>query len=71
MNVKNSKNKNNNLQKSLPNAVTIFFFLQIVRSLVLFPFMFPHSAFEVFVDPRYGQFLVVMDFRILFSLENW
>ena len=29
MSVKNSKNKNNNLQKPLPNAVTIFF-LQII-----------------------------------------
>ena len=40
MDVKNSKNKNNNLQKPLPNTITIFFFFQIVHSLVLFPFMF-------------------------------
>ena len=45
MTVNNSKNKNNNLQKPLPNTVTIllylFIFFQIVHSLVFFfPFMF-------------------------------
>ena len=29
MSVKNSKNKKNNLQKPLPNAVTIFFFFKL------------------------------------------
>ena len=38
MNIKNSKIKNNNLQKPLPNTVTIylFIFLQIVRSFSFF-----------------------------------
>ena len=45
MNIKNSKNKKNNLQKPLPNTVTIYLFIQIVRSLILFPFMF-HQIFS-------------------------
>ena len=46
MNVKNFKNKNNNLQKPLPNTITFFFLLQIVCSLVLFPFMFNQTFFN-------------------------
>ena len=52
MNVKNSKNKNNNFQKPLPNIVTIFFFffLKIMHSLVLFPFMFPQTFSLIYVN---------------------
>ena len=35
MNVKNSKNKNNNFQKPLPNIVTNFFYFLFLRLCVL------------------------------------
>ena len=52
MNIKNSKIKNNNLQKPLPNTVTIylFIFLQIVRSFSFFLFMF-HQTFSNNIKP--------------------
>ena len=58
MNVKNSKNKNNNLQKPLPNTVTIYLFIQIVPSLVLFPFMF-HQTFSNW--PKYLSYILTLN----------
>ena len=57
MNIKNSKNKNNNLQKPLPNIVFFFFFL-IVHSLVLFPFMF-HQTFST--RPKYLSYMLTLN----------
>ena len=47
MNVKNSKNENNNLQKLLPNTVTIYFYFYFSNCafFILFPFMF-HQTFS-------------------------
>ena len=59
MNIRNSKNKNNNLQKPLPNTViNFFFFFQIVRSLVLFPFMF-HQTFSNW--PKYLSYMLTLN----------
>ena len=59
INVKNSKNKNNNLQKPLPNTITIYLFIfQIVRSLVLFLFMF-HQTFSNW--PKYLSYMLTLN----------
>ena len=57
MNIRNSKNKNNNLQKPLPNTIIIFFF-QIVHSLVLFPFIF----YQTFSNwPKYLSYMLTLN----------
>ena len=62
MNIKNSKNKNNNLQKPLPNTITIYFilfyFIQIVHSLDLFPFIF-HQTFSNW--PKYLSYMLTLN----------
>ena len=58
MNVNNSKNKNNNFQKPLPNIVTIFFLYKIMRSLVLFPFMFPQTFSNW---PKYLSYMLTLN----------
>ena len=61
MNIKNSKSKNNNLQKPFPNTVTIYlfiFFFQIVHSLVLSPFMF----YQTFSNwPKYPSYMLTLN----------
>ena len=59
MNVKNSKNENNNLQKPyLIQSLFFFFFFKIVRSLVLFPFMF-HQNFSNW--PKYLLYMLTLN----------
>ena len=59
MNIKNSKNKNNNLQKPLPNTATIYFyFFRIVCSLVLLPFIL-HQTFSNW--PKYVSYMLTLN----------
>ena len=50
MNVKNSNSKNNNLQKPLPNTITIYFILFFSDCVFFSPFSFYVSSFFFLMD---------------------
>ena len=70
MNVKNSKNKNNNLQKSLPNAVTIFFFFKlcVLKFFFLLCFHILHLRSLLILDMENFWLLWTLEFYLVLKI---